>query len=310
MKLFSHDFRPFFVILSSVLWLSGGMQGQFTVGSGNAPKVPDVANEGAGPLDPAPPKGITPEQIVQKFSAKEAEFKQARDQYTWTQDVKIQDLDGDTPLGEFREVTDIVYDDRGRRVEDVKFAPQPSLQRVSMTKEDLDDIRHRLPFSLTTEDLPKYQVMYVGQQKVDDLQTYVFDVAPKTIEKGQRYFQGRVWVDDQDLQIVKTYGKSVPDIGVDPKKLKKHPENQNLFPRAVTYREQVDGKYWFPTYTKADDILHFTSGDVHIKIIVKYSNYKRFGSDVKILYGGSDITNNTTPQGQPKPGTAENPQPK
>src|SRR3954467_13949936 len=165
MKSIRHVFQPFFVILSAVLWLSSAMQGQFTVGSGNAQKIPDVANEGAGPLDPAQPKGITPEQIVQKFAAKEAEFKQARDQYSWTQDVKIQDLDGDTPLGEFREVTDIVYDDRGRRVEDVKFAPQPSLQRVSMTKEDLDDIRHRLPFSLTTPELPKYQVMYVGQQK-------------------------------------------------------------------------------------------------------------------------------------------------
>jgi hypothetical protein len=294
-------FSRFFVFFAAILWICGAAQAQFTIGSGNAQQAPAIANEGAGPLDPSQPKGITPEQIIQKFAANEIAFKQARDHYVWTQDVKIQELDGDTPTGEFREVTDIVYDDRGRRIEDVKFAPQPSLQRVGLTKEDLDDIRNKFPFALTTDELPKYQVMYVGQQKVDELETYVFDVAPKTIEKGQRYFQGRIWVDNQDLQIVKTYGKSVPDIGVDPTKKKKHPEQENLFPKFVTYREQIDGQYWFPTYTKADDILHFSTGDVHIKIVVKYTNYKRFGSDVKILYGGNDITNNNPQQDQSKP---------
>jgi hypothetical protein len=301
MKSFMLHLPRLLTVYCALLWLSGAAQAQFTIGSGNAQQPPaPIANEGAGPLDPSQPKNLTPQQIIDKFAAKEIEFKQARDHYTWTQDVKIQELDGDTPTGEFREVTDIVYDDRGKRVEDVKFAPQPSLQRIGMTKEDLDDIRNKFPFSLTTEELPKYQILYVGQQKVDELDTYVFDVAPKTIEKGQRYFQGRIWVDNTDLQIVKTYGKSVPDIGVDPKK-RKHPDQENLFPKFVTYREQVDGSYWFPTYTKADDVLHFSNGDVHIRIVVKYTNYKRFGSDVKILYGGNDITNNTKPQDQSKP---------
>jgi hypothetical protein len=292
------------------LWLSGAVQAQFTIGSGNAPQIPSIANEGAGPLDPAPPKNITPEQIIQKFAEKEEQFRQARDHYVWTQDVRVQELDGDSPVGEFREVTDIVYDDRGRRIENVTFAPQNTL-RISMTKEDLDDIRNnRVAFSLVRSELPKYQLLYAGQQKVDELDTYVFDVAPKTIEKGQRYFQGRIWVDAQDLQVVKTYGKSVPDIGVDPTKKKKHPENENLFPKFVTYREQIDGQYWFPTYTKADEVLHFSNGDTHIKVVMKYSNYRRFGSDVKILYGGNDITNNPSPQGQSKPQSAGNTTPK
>jgi len=305
MKLLMRFSRSFLAVLSAFLWLSGATQAQFTVGSGNTQKVPEIANQGAGALDPSQPKGVTSDEIIQRFAAKEGEFKQARDHYTWTQDVKIQELDGDTPAGEFREVTDIVYDDRGRRIEDVKFAPQPSLQRIGMTKEDLDDIRNKFPFSLTTEELPKYQMLYVGQQKVDELDTYVFDVSPKTIEKGLRYFQGRIWVDKQDLQIVKTYGKSVPDIGVDPTKKKKHPDQENLFPKFVTYREQIDGRYWFPTYTKADDVLHFSTGDAHIKMVVKYSNYKRFGTDVKILYGGNDITNNNPPQDQSKPANSQ-----
>jgi len=305
MRLLKRTFTALFAVFAALLWLSAVTQAQFTVGSGNTQQVPDIANEGSSPLDPAQPKGISVQEIIQKFTAKEDEFKQARDHYTWREDVKYQTVDGISVVGEFRQVSDIVYDDRGRRLENVKFAPQTSLY---ITKEDIDDLRKRTAFSLTTEELPKYQVLYVGQQKVDELQTYVFDVAPKTIEKGQRYFQGRIWVDNQDVQIVKTYGKGVPDIGfnLSPKKKRKHPEDEQLFPHFVTYREQIDGKYWFPTYSKADEVLHFTGSDAHVKAIVKYTDYKRFGSNVNIIYG-NDVTKNNGPQ---KPGAKSGPQPK
>ena len=307
MTLFRRFQLSFPVILGAFFWLSGAAYAQFTVGSGNTPKVPDIANEGAGPVDVSQPKGITPDEIIKRFTAREDEFKQARDQYTWTEDVKYQLLDGDSIVGEFHQVSDIIYDEHGRRLEQVKFAPQSSLY---VTKEDMDDIRKRTAFSLTPDELPKYQVLYVGQQKVDELQTYVFDIAPKTIEKGQRYFQGRIWIDNQDFEIVKTYGQGVPSIGfnLSAKKKRKHPEDEQLFPHFVTYREQIDGKYWFPTYSKADEVLHFTSSDEHVKAVVRYTNYKQFGSTIKILYGGKDITKNSTPGNQPN--TAASPQPK
>ena len=150
-----------------------------------------------------------------------------------------------------------------------------------MTQEDLDDIEKRMPFTMTIDDLPFYNVKYLGQQQEDELNCYVFDLSPKKIEKGQRYFEGRIWVDDHDFQIVKTYGKNVPDL-VKPKK-----GEENLFPRFTTWREQIDGKYWFPTYTKVDDNLHFTMGDVHIRQVVKYENYRRFGSKTKNHLRGS-----------------------
>ena len=132
----------------------------------------------------------------------------------------------------------------------------------------------RATFVLTTTELPKYNVTYVGRQQVDELSCYVFDVAPKVIEKKQRYFQGRVWVDSTDLQIVMTDGKAVPDI------ITKN--NENVFPRFRTYRQNIEKGYWFPVYTRADDYLHFRSGDVHIRMTIRYSNYKRYGSTVKI----------------------------
>jgi len=243
-----------------------------------------------GPLENTPPKDTTPEEIIKRFAAKESEFAKARDQYTYRQDVKVQTVDGDTVDGEYREVFDVMFDDKGKRLENVVFAPQSSLQKIFMSQEDLDDIRHRLPFVLTSEELAEYNILYVGQQQEDELHCYVFDIAPKQIEGKKRYFQGRVWVDDKDFQIVKTYGKTVPDIR------KKHGDEENLFPKFTTWRQQIDGQYWFPVYTKADDELHFKMEDVHIREIVKYQDYKRFGANTKILFEGKEI-----PKDQQKP---------
>src|SRR5262252_10600225 len=216
-----------------------------------------------GPLDTAQPKDITPDEIIKRFAAKETEFAKAREQYTYRQDVKVQTVDGETVDGEYHEVFDVLFDDKGKRMENVVFAPQSSLSRIAMSQEDLEDIRHKLPFVLTDAEIPEYNILYVGQQQEDELHCYVFDIAPKKIEGKKRYFQGRIWVDDHDLQIVKTSGKTVPDI--------RKKNNENLFPKFTTWREQVDGQYWFPAYTKADDTLHFKLEDVHIREVVKYS---------------------------------------
>jgi hypothetical protein len=245
--------------------------------------------DGNGRLNPAPPQGISVQELIQKFAGKEAVFKDARNHYAYTQEIIVQTLEGNTVDGEFKETTDVLYDDQGRRVEKVTYAPQSTLNRISITKEDFDDFRNRLPFVLTTQDLGAYNIVYAGQQRVDELDTYAFDVAPKKVDKngGPRFFEGRIWVDNHDFQIVKTCGKNVPDI-------RKH-DQENLTPKFVTYREQVDGQYWFPTYTRADDVLHFSSGDVQIREIVKYKNYQRFGVKTKIIYGG-EVKGGTEPK--------------
>jgi outer membrane lipoprotein-sorting protein len=240
-----------------------------------------LARADEGPLNSAQPQGLAPEEIIQRFAAKEKEFQQALDQYAYRQSVKVQTLEGDTVDGEYQQVFDISFDDQGHKVKNVVFAPQATLERIMMSEQDLDDIENRLPFVLTSDQIGEYDIIYVGQQQEDELHCYVFDIAPKKIEGKKRYFQGRIWVDDHDFQIVKTYGKTVPDI--------RKKNNENLFPKFTTYREQVDQKYWFPTYTRADDTLHFSGNDVKIREIVKYENYKRFQSKVKVTYNGQEI---------------------
>src|SRR5215467_6541236 len=221
------------------------------------------------------PPSIPVDQIIKKFGDRELEFKKERDNYTYTQTFVIQTIDYDgRPDGEHRMTSDILFTPEGKRYEKVISAPQPTLQRITLSQQDLDDLEHVQPFVLTTDELPKYDVTYVGREALDELNTYVFDVKPKKIEKNQRYFQGRIWVDDTDLNIVKSDGKAVPDI------IKKGQEN--IFPRFETLRENIEGHYWFPTYTRSDDELHFSTGAIHMRMTVRYAIYKRFGATIKI----------------------------
>jgi hypothetical protein len=237
--------------------------------------APPVAQrDSSSEISTAPPS-VPVEQIIQQFAAREEEFRKERDNYTYTQTFVIQTIDADgMPDGEHRMTSEILFTPGGKRYERVTDAPAPTLQRISLSQQDLDDLEHVQPFVLTTQELPKYNVTYVGRQQLDELGAYVFDVAPKTIEKNQRYFQGRIWVEDKDLEIVKTDGKAVPDI--------KKKGNENVFPRFETFRENIEGHYWFPTYTRSNDTLHFTGGDVRIRMTVRYANYKRFGVTIKL----------------------------
>jgi hypothetical protein len=241
-----------------------------------------------GPLENKPPTGVTPEEIITRFAAKEKLFKEAREHYTYRQDIKVQTRDGETVTGEYHEVFDVLYNDKGQHMENVVFAPQSTLENggLGLDEGDIQDFRNKLPFVLTTEEVPEYNILYVGQQQEDALHCFVFDIAPKAIVGKKRYFQGRIWVDDHDFQIVKTYGQAVPEIRDTKKKGNK---TEHLYPKFTTWREQIDNQYWFPTYTRADDTLTFSTGDIHIREIVKYEDYKRFGSSVKILYQGKEV---------------------
>ena len=258
--------------------------------------TPMALDSGFGPMDLTPP-AVTPEQIVKQFAAKESEFQQALNHYTYRRTAKVQTIDDDNKVdGEYYEVDDVIFDPSGARTEKVVFAPQNTLERVQMSPSDLQDIQRGYPFVLTAEDIGQYDVKYVGRQKVDEVDCYVFDVSPKAIEKKKRYLLGRIWVDTTDLQIVVTNGRMVPD---DTRK-----GSEDLHPPFMTWRQQVDGHYWFPVYTKGEGVLHFAGGngymaqDVHMRDTIKYSDYKRFGSTTKIIYEGQDIS---TPDKQPEP---------
>jgi hypothetical protein len=269
--------------IATVLVLSAGAQDKDSF-------TPMPLDAGFGKLDITEP-ATPPDEIIKKFAAKESQFREALNHYTYRRVARVQTLDDDNKVdGEWYQVDDVTFDPTGRRMEKTIFAPENTLQRVTMSPSDLQDIQKGYPFVLTSEEITQYNVKYVGKQKVDEVDCLVFDVSPKQIEKNKRYFLGRIWVDSTELQIVVTNGRMVPD---DTRK-----NNEDLHPPFMTWRQQVDGHYWFPVYTKGEGVLHFKGGsysmseDVHIRDTIKYTDYKQFGSTIKIIYDGQDITQN------------------
>jgi hypothetical protein len=240
---------------------------------------------------------VNPEEIIKKFAQKESSFLKARESYTYKQTVKLVELDadGNPNGGKYEIVEDVIFDRDGKRMEKVLRAPPNTLKNILLTPEDEQDLRNVQPFVLNAENIDKYIINYMGKQQVDEINCYLFAVRPKQMVKGERYFDGQIWVDDRDLQIVKTYGKGVGRQGRG---------GDNQFPKFETYREQIDGKYWFPTYTIANDTLHFKDSTQRIKMTVKYEDYKQFKSDVTIQYG-EEVKDN----GKPEDKKPEDPKP-
>ena len=230
------------------------------------------------------------ERIIKSFTAKETQFRRALDEYAFKRDAILQSLGmGGQITGEYHRVSVFTFDDQGNRFEKISYFPMSSMGSA-VTQEDIDDLGGIQPFALEPSKIPQYDFRYVGKDKIDELNLYVFDVAPKVMpdpkKTKERFFMGRIWVDDQDLQIVKTKGKGVPET------------KKNKFPTVETYREQIDGRYWFPTYSYADEELIFDSGDtLHIRMKVRYSDFELARAKVKII----EIDNPDAPKKETKP---------
>ncbi len=213
-------------------------------------------------------------KIIRAFTAKETEFRRALSEYAFKRDALVQTIGMSGQVsGEYRRVSQFVFTDQNERFEKITFFPQPTLTELTVTQEDLEDLGGVQPFALEASKIDRYDFKYMGKEHLDELDTYVFDVAPKVLPKkvSERFFEGRIWVDEQDLQIVKVRGRGVP-------------QGNQRFPVFETYRQQIDGRYWFPTYTSADDELVFPKGhSVRIRMLVNYTDYKRFSSKVKVI---------------------------
>ncbi len=216
---------------------------------------------------PEPPP-IPVEDIIRRFTQKEDEFQRARSGYAYRKAVRVQEFDEDgKPAGEFQLIAELVVAADGKRYEKIVQEPPSTLRRMTLAPEDVETLARIPAFVLPSDQLDKYELTYAGKQPVDELATYVFRVKPRQRERKRAYFEGLIWVDDHDLLIVKTYGKWVTEVG---------DVSSPEFPFTTfeTYRQPVEGKYWFPTYTRSDDFLTQKNGDLHIRLIVRWSDYK------------------------------------
>jgi TonB family protein len=232
------------------------------------------------------------EKIIAAFTAKETEFRRALNNYSFKRDALIQSIGmGGQVMGEYHRISLFTFDDQGNRYEKISFFPMSSMPEI--TQEDVDDLGGVSPFALEPSKISKYNIRYAGREKIDELNLIIFDVSPKIMpdpkKTKERLFTGRIWVEDRDFQIVKTKGKGVPET------------KQNKFPIVETYRENIDGRYWFPTYSYADEELIFENGGtLHVRMKVRYLDFTPARATLKVTeVGESDTDSSATGLAKP-----------
>jgi len=285
MKLIANNFMKFALVAGLLFGLTQMALAQQTTADAKGPTMSGSASLSQAQID----------EIVRKFTAKETQFRQALNEYAFKRDALIQELGmGGQVIGEYHRVSDFTFDNKGNRYEKINYFPMPSLQAAQMTNEDLEDLGGINPFALEGSKAASYNFKYAGKERIDELDLYVFDVSPKVMpspKSKERVFVGRIWVDDHDLQIVKAKGKAGPET------------KNNKFPIVETYREQIDGKYWFPTFAYADDDLVFDNGaDLRLRMRVKYTDFVVGRGRVTIMEVGD------APETTAKPDSPTSPQ--
>ncbi len=213
-----------------------------------------------------------PEEVLRRAAANEEKLRAIEKEYTYRQQIEAQTMgEGGSVRGQMHRVSEITYDDLGNRVERIlEFPPSRLMAALGVMKPDFKSFLGVDPFFLTTGELQRYKIKFVERQKIDDINTFAFDLSPAEEIKRNRSkdkdppFAGRVWIDDQDFQVVKVVGRAVT-----------HKESSEQYPKFEYYREYVDGKYWLPSFAYVDDVIVFTRYDLPIKMKFSYSNYRR-----------------------------------
>jgi hypothetical protein len=217
-----------------------------------------------------------PANLAKLVAHRETQTETERSEYTYRQGLTIDELDDHGGArGQYRETRDVIFSPQHDRTEQMIGNASNGLKGLILTEEDFQDIRNIQPLVLTEDRLWNYETKFRGEETMDDVDCWVLQVRPRQILQGQRFFDGMIWVDKKEYNIVRMEGQAVPQI--------RTTKTENLFPRFTTIRKPLDGKHWFPVYTYADDTLHFRTGPQRIRLRIAYSNYKRFGAESTLI---------------------------
>jgi hypothetical protein len=222
---------------------------------------------GTEPETPAPPS-LPPDEIIRRFSQKEDEFIAARPNYGYRKTIRIDEFGDDgKPAGQFLMVTETTRAANGQVISKVVQKPQSTLHYFNLETEDVRELDRIPAFPLSSSQLAKYDLKFIGEEQVDEIDCYIFKVKPKALDRAHAYLDGLVWVDTKYLEVVKTYGRWVNELG----EVRSATLPFTLF---ETYRENVDGKYWFPNYERSDDTLHLKDVTVPVRLVIKWTDFK------------------------------------
>ena len=217
-----------------------------------------------------------PKDLARLVAHRETETQAERNQFTYRQSVRMEELTERGSLtGDYRETRDVIFSPTKERQDVAVGTPRSALKNLILTEEDFADIRDIQPFVLVEDLFPIYETKFRGEETMDQEDCWVLQVRPRQILQGQRLFDGLLWVRKQDYSVVRSEGQAVPQI--------RTTKQENLFPRFTTIRRKV-GNFWFPIQTYADDTLYFRTGPQRIKLTIRYENYKKFGAETSVTF--------------------------
>ena len=232
------------------------------------PPEHDVKRVTADAPPPEAPPNVPQAVIVKHFAEKEEEYAKVRQRYGYKKTIKLTEYGTDgNPMGEFSVTSTPIVASDGKLYERVTANEPSTLKTVKLSPEDVNALSKIPNYPLAQSQIEKYTITYAGRQLVDEVDCYIYQVKPRFLERANALFEGVVWVDTKYLEIVKSYGKFVTDLG-------DFHSPELPFSNFETYRENVEGKYWFPNYARSDDRLHFDSGDVPLRVVIKWTEFK------------------------------------
>ncbi len=282
-------FAPFTILAALTLGAAFSARAQSDNGPMGAPPKFEVKRIPSEP-HPGPPP-IPEEEIIKRFTTNEDLMKKEYDLYNFTEAIRIQELSD--PGGKFAVTGEVYTKPNGERYLRVTKPPESDLKVTDFSLEDVRTIAQLPLFILTTDQISNYTLKYYGQEKLDELNTYIFRVKPKQLSRKYRFFDGVVWVDDQDFAIVKSYGQFVSEIA----------GNGTKFPFTMfeTFRENFQNKYWLPTYTRSDDVVsEEKDSELHLRLVIRDTNFK-LSSSPAATPSPAQMAPATTPESsQPK----------
>jgi len=262
--------RCFLVAFAGLLLAISGAAAQERPAGPQAPPPEHKIDRVIGTPQPEAPPDLPPAQIISAFTKKEDLYQAERPLYSYRRTIRIQEFGPDgKPAGEYNATYQGVRSSSGQLYEKALAAPESSLQYVQFEPDDAHAIGNVPAFPLTTDQLAKYNVKFLSSEKVDEIDCYIFEIHPKTLDRKHPLFDGIVWVDQKYLEVVKTYGKWITDLG---------PMRSGSLPFNMfeTYRENVDGKYWFPNYSRSEDVYKLQGHEVPVRVTIKWSDFKLF----------------------------------